>query len=139
MTSPLGGAGWRRAPEQVSLGWVAVDHWWKSATTKPAAGGTCSVAFDQVPDTDQWLIERMIVSCTSSTATRAVHYLDRATPDQVLEGTNSGNLDFANESSPLRIMGSRQLLTVWTGASDGAVGTVRIQVTQLRRASAVYG
>lgn len=126
-----------------NFGYVEVDRRTLVATTGPAAGAdaTIFVVMDPVGADDLWLIDRFSVTCTSTTPTTAAHYagasLSDATPQNLLEGTSNGNLDFADESSGVQLEGSRSLLTVWTGASAGAIGTVRVQYRLLRRRGAL--
>lgn len=138
MTAPY----FRQVPAD-NLGYVEIDRRSLVAVTAPAggAGATIYAVMDPVGADDLWEITRFTVSCTSSTPTIAAHYagasLGDATPANLLEGTKNGNLDFADEAAGVQLEGARSLLTVWTGASAGAVGTVRIQYRLLRRRGAL--
>jgi len=126
-----------------NLGYVEIDRRSLYAVTPAAsgAGATIYVVMDPVGADDLWEITRFTVSCTSSTPTTAAHYvgaaLGDATAANLLEGTSNGNLDFADEAAGVQLEGSRSLLTVWTGASSGAIGTVRIQYKLYRRRGAL--
>lgn len=114
--------------------WVDADRFTRSASTKAAAGNTCTATLGPVPEGDLWLIERLVVTCTSSSTTTAILYLDSVSNANIVEGTQSGNLDFADENQPLQVDGARSLVAVWTNASNGAVGTLFAQIRVLRRA-----
>jgi hypothetical protein len=51
-----------------------------------------------------------------------------------VDGTESGNIDTADETSPILIESATALTIQWTGASMGAVGTARIQYQIVQRA-----
>jgi hypothetical protein len=133
VSTDLGAPGWARTNARGISAWVDADRFTRSASTKAAAGGTCATILGPVPEGDLWLIERIVVTCTSSTATTAIFYLDSISNANIVEGTQSGNLDFADENQPLEVDGARSLLAVWTGASNGAIGTVQAQIRVLRR------
>ena len=138
MTAPY----FRQVPAD-NLGYVEIDRRSLYAVTPAASGvgATIYVVMDPVGADDLWEITRFTVSCTSSTPTTAAHYvgaaLGDATAANLLEGTSNGNLDFADEAAGVQLEGSRSLLTVWTGASSGAIGTVRIQYKLYRRRGAL--
>lgn len=98
----------------------------------PAAGGRMQAVFDPVPSSQLWLVERIVVSSTSTAKTEARFYAGREEPVSLLDGTRSGNLDIADNSSPMQVTSSIALLVVWTGADDGSVGSVRIQGSVLQ-------
>jgi hypothetical protein len=139
VTGDLGAPGWQRKAAAGIGAYVDADRFSRTAVSKAAAGGTCQAVLPAVPDGDLWLIERIVVTCTSSTATTAVVYVDQASASSIVEGTQSGNLDFADENQPIEVDGSRALLVVWSGASNGAIGTVRAQIRVLRRLTAPGG
>lgn len=101
----------------------------KTAVSPPAAAGsgTMTATFEVVGEGRLWLVDRVVVTSTSTTTTAAYLFTDQATAAQYLDGSNSGNFDVADNSSPLHIDQTRTLIVVWTGASDGAVGTCRVQ------------
>lgn len=127
----------RPAPSSAAQ-WVFDDYEQDYAVSKPAAGGTCQVAFGPVPEDQLWLLERVTVACTSSTATTCTLYADVIDPGRVLDYTPTGNLDVADESCPIQLESGTTLLAVWSAASAGAVGTARVQFRILRRSQAGY-
>jgi hypothetical protein len=113
---------------------LVVDYRTVAASTPAAAGGTCSVTLDPVPAGYFWLVERITVLNTSSTATTAYVYEGDPAPGNFRDGTSRGNLDVADESSPILVDSTRYLTVLWTGASNGAVGTVTVQYQLVKRA-----
>lgn len=112
--------------------WQLSDYSSEFLSSDPAAGGLATVEFDQVPDSELWMLERASVFCDSETPTTFAFYLDQVDPARVLDYTNSGNSDVADESQPIQIPAGSILIGQWAGASAGAVGTVRVQYTILR-------
>lgn len=120
------------APDGAAL--LVVDYRTVSASTPAAAGGTCSVTLEPVPAGMFWLVERITVLCTSTTPTTAYVYEGDPAPGNFRDGTSRGNLDVADESSPILVDSTRYLTVEWTGASAGAVGTVTVQYQLVKRA-----
>lgn len=119
-------------------GWAVVDY--KPGLTlrsDPAAAGsgTMSVTFPQVDPGFLWSIQRAVVTSTSGAATRLRLYDSMVDPAFLLSGTDTGEYDEAEYPNGLLLDQGRQLVGVWTGASDGARGTVRLQVAVLGRVS----
>lgn len=90
------------------------------------ANGLITATYDPVPAGQLWKVERMTIECTSSTQTIALVYVGQAAPQNLVDGTEAGNLDFG-EGVPILVPGSLSLIIVWTGASVGAIGTVTAQ------------
>jgi hypothetical protein len=112
---------------------VVVDYRHAVATSQPAAGGTCTALVPAVPADETWLVDRMTVLCTSTTDTEARVYIGSADGRNLVDGSISGNLDIADESQPVLADSGDELRCVWTGATDGAVGTFRIQYRLVQR------
>lgn len=93
----------------------------------PAAGGAMEAVFGPVPQGTAWLVERVLVITNSATPTTCFIFLGEARDQNLIEGTNSGNLDVADEASPIMVPGNTELRVRWGGASDGAIGTCRVQ------------
>lgn len=111
-----------------------IDYRTRYLTTAPAgASGTIGVTFDPVPPGYFWLLQRFTVLCTSSTKTRAMVYAGDPAAQNLLDGTEVGNLDIADEQSPILLDSNTALTVQWTGASAGAVGTVRVQYQLVQR------
>jgi hypothetical protein len=113
--------------------WSLWDYRQLVATSKAAAGGIADAVLTQVPQDELWLLDRVVVVCTSSSTTSAFLYLNTADDRNVLDGTQVGNFDVADQSSPIQLPGGSTLLCRWAGASNGAVGTIRAQVTVMKQ------
>lgn len=102
-------------------------------TTKPAAGGRARVELRQVPQDERWLVDRVVVLCDSTTPTVAFLYLNDTEDRGVLDGTRVGNFDVADMSQPILLEGGTRLIVQWTGASNGAIGSARLQLRILKQ------
>ncbi len=122
----------RAAPGAAGL--YLADYGQRALSSQPAgATGSMVVQFPTVPDGEVWLVDRFVVSSTSTSATRARLYVDTADPSRLLDGSDAGNLDVADNSSPIQLLAGTALVIVWSGASLGAVGTARAQWSVMRR------
>ncbi len=124
-------------PQETSPGrrWVLHDYRHRVKSTDPAAAGVAELEYEQVPQDELWLVDRVVVQSTSSAATVAHLYLDTIDDRHVIDGTRVGNFDVADMASPIQLLGSTVLRVRWLGADDGAVGTCRIQLVVLRQVS----
>jgi hypothetical protein len=115
---------------------VELDRRSVSLSSKPAvANGQCTVVFDQVGSDRFWLVDRVIVSNTSSTPTTA--YVGDGDPTfaaNFLGGTYSGNFDYDDTHNPYYVESGKQFQVLWIAASLNAVGTARIQYRVMQRA-----
>ena len=98
-----------------------------SSVTAVEAGGIITATFLAPGPGYQWLIQRITVSCTSTTPTVATCYDSTVSPAYIVDTTPRGNLDIADENSPILIDTLRALVVQWTNVSAGASATVRIQ------------
>lgn len=103
--------------------------WQDLLTSSPAAtsSGIITATFPPVAAGRWWIIDRLVVSSTSSVQTVASLYDGDIGPNTLLGATAQGNLDY-DSTSGLRIDGGKTLSVQWTGASQGAVGTARVQL-----------
>lgn len=115
---------------------VVVDYRRKTTQSGAAADGACTAALDQVPQGETWLVDRMVVQCTSSTETVARVYAGGVRDSAFVDGTIAGNLDVADESQPILVDSGDALVCVWSDASDGAVGTFSVQYRLVQRRGA---
>lgn len=92
-----------------------------------AAAGTITATFDPVGAGQMWLVDRAAIYCTSSTDTLAFVYVGQVAPQNVIDGSVAGNLDFADNSAPWLVPGSQSLILVWEGASLGSTALVIAQ------------
>lgn len=112
-----------------------VDYRSQSVKATADSSGTITAAFRPVDVGYLWRVERITVLCTSSTSTQAVAYAGDPLAQNMVDGTSHGNLDTADESSPILVDSSIPLTIQWTGASPGAVGVARIQYQLVKRSS----
>lgn len=126
-------------PQSVSAAssWQLSDWTDPVLTSPPAAGGTTQVEFRQLDVSELWLIDRAIIQCDSTTDTKLRLYASSAVVPNLLSGSDSdastGNFDEAEYPSGLLLRPTQWLLAVWTGASDGARATIRLQARVYRR------
>lgn len=123
-------------PESIgsATGWTLADYRTLTLTTGPAAAGSARGAGPQLDLDELWLVDHMVAVCDSTTDTRLRVYETAEAPGFLLDGTGSGNFDVADWPNGLQVQPGRQLLAVWTGASNAAVGTLNLQLRVLRRA-----
>lgn len=123
-----------QVPIAIAPGWNLHDFRQPVLTT-PAAGGTglATTELPQVPQDERWLLDRVVVQCTSSTPTAAFLYVNEAEDRACLDGTRVGNFDVADNAQPIVLEGGTRLLIQWKGASIGARGTARLQLRILKQ------
>ena len=123
-----------RTPTESGAGLAVVDYRSAAKISDPAdVDGLISVEFDPVAPGLIWLIQRITIMCTSTTSTRAMVYAGDPTPTNLVDGTDRGNLDVADELSPILLESCTPLTVQWTGASAGAQGVVRVQYQIVQR------
>ena len=111
-----------------------IDYRTSSLRSGPApASGIVTLTFPQVADGQLWLVERITVTSTSSTNTAAVVYAGDIDTVNVVDGTNSGNLDLADELSAILVDSTLALTIAWSGVSVGKICTARIQYQIVQR------
>jgi hypothetical protein len=97
------------------------------------------VQFRDLDVSELWLIDRAIIQCDSTVDTKLRLYASTAAAASLLSGSDSeaasGNFDEAEYPQGLLLRPSQSLLAVWTGASSGAKGTIRLQARVFRKAS----
>jgi hypothetical protein len=119
-------------------GWTFIG--WKDPavvlTSAPAGVDGFAVATGpQIPPGEQWLIDRAVASCTSSTTTQLRLYDSQQAPAFLLDSTPAGNADVTEYPAGLLLAQSTQLVAAWSSASPGAVGTLRTQIRVYRYAA----
>lgn len=116
-----------------ATGWALVDFQIVQRTTDPAAGGTATLTLPQLAFDELWLVDHAVVSCTSQTSTTVRWYADTVDPARLLDGSDTGNFDVADWPAGLQLAPGSCLVSVWSGADDGAVGVLTLQARVLRR------
>ena len=111
-----------------------IDYRTSALRSQPApASGVVTLTFAQVPDGQLWRVERITVTSTSSTNTTAVVYSGDLDTTNIVDGTASGNLDIADQLSPIVVDSTLSLTIAWSGVSVGALCTARIQYQIVQR------
>jgi hypothetical protein len=113
--------------------WGLADFGQASKSDVAGVDGSIEVSFDQVPDGELWLVDRMVVSCDSAARTRALVYAGVVDVRALRDGTESGNFDVADMASPIQLRTGDQLVVAWSSATPGAAGVAFAQWTVLRR------
>lgn len=115
-------------------GLAVVDYRSAFAQTGPAdLSGVITAEFDPVPVGLLWLVQRVTVACSSSQPTAAGLYVGDPQPANLVDATQAGNLDTADESSPILVDSNVTLTCRWINADPGSVGVVRIQYQLVQR------
>lgn len=111
-----------------------IDYRVSALTSRPVdATGIVTLTFPQVVDGQLWRVERITVTSTSLVPTSAVVYAGDVTTGNVVDGTDSGNLDISDELSPILVDSTLALTIQWSGVSLGKVCTARIQYQIVQR------
>lgn len=130
MTVPL------PSPLSATAGWQVVDWLDRSYVADPAgADGTALITLPTLPDNERWQLTHALVGCTSSTPSQLRIYLDSAANNNLRDGSSNGNFDVADWPQGLWVPPSRSLVARWTGCSTGAIATLTVQATIVRRVS----
>lgn len=119
---------------QAAAGWQLVDFLRHTVRTEPAAGSQAAVDLGQLDPDELWLVDRAVVSCDSTTKTSLRLYETTPDPLRLLSGSDLGNFDEADYPTGLQVAPSTSLVAVWSNASDGARGVLRLQGRVMRRA-----
>lgn len=114
---------------------------WRTAVvlgSAPAgAAGTITATSDTPPDDEWWLIERLIVNSTSTTATSVDLYVGQADPhyerDWTPQGGSTGNHGVAEYPRGLLCEPSQPCIIVWSGASLAATAFYNMQIQVYKR------
>lgn len=114
--------------------WAVTDYRPLTLTSGPAGADGIAQAVGEQLDLDElWLIDRAVVSCTSSTETKFRLYDGAvASVGALRSGTRTGTFDEGDYPAGVLIQQGSQVLGVWSGCSVGAVGTLNLQVRVLR-------
>lgn len=122
-------------PVPVARGWQLDDFLRLRRATPGAANGAAAVVLKQLDENELWLIDRAVVSCTSSTDTTLRFYDSYPDPTRFLSGSEWGNFDEADYTGGgLQVAPGAALVAVWSGCSNGAVGNLYLQGRIMRRA-----
>jgi hypothetical protein len=121
-------------PLAVTSGWEVVDWLDRAYPSDPAdANGNATVQLSPLADNERWQLSHAVIRCTSTTVTQLRLYLDSISDNGLRDGSDKGNFDVADWAMGLWVPPGRALLARWTGCSAGAVATITLQATILRR------
>jgi hypothetical protein len=99
--------------------------------------GTATVEFDPVDPTYLWRIERMTTYLSDQAppggAVCLVYEGPTLLPIRIRDGSSSPQLDIADQSSPITLQPSSQLVVQWTGLTPGTTASVSVQYQLWRR------
>lgn len=106
------------------------------ATVKADATGTATAEFDPIDSPFLWRIERMttFLNAAAPASARCLVYEGPSLrPIRLRDGSSSPALDIADQSSPITLQPSSQLVVQWTGLTVGTVASVSVQYQLWRR------
>ena len=104
------------------------------------SAGLITIELARVPARHTWLLDAIVILCTSTSPTSFALYRNNVDPLNVIDKTKpgQGNDNVADEASPKWIADGTLIVAQWTGASatddKGVVtrGSVSIQVQELQ-------
>jgi hypothetical protein len=100
------------------------------------ATGTATAEFDPIDSPFLWRIERMttFLSAAAPVGARCLVYEGPSLrPIRIRDGSSSPALDIADQSSPITLQPSSQLVVQWTGLTVNTVASVSVQYQLWRR------
>ena len=102
------------------------------------SSGTITIELARVPARHTWLLDSIVVICSSTVQTTFTLYRNNPDPLNVIDMTERGNFNVADEASPKWLADGTLLVAQWIGASaldaDGNVtrGSVSVQIEDLQ-------
>lgn len=98
-------------------------------TAGPAVANdtTLTITCPAVPTRQLWLVEAIVVECSSATVTELLVYDREPTNSVPCGGSRYGNFTADDQCSPLLVQSGDALKLVWTGCSKGSLARARIQ------------
>jgi hypothetical protein len=101
------------------------------------ASGTATIEWDPIDTGFLWRIERMTTVLSDANppagAQFTVYEGPSTLPVRAREGSSSPSFDIADESSPITLQPSSQLIAQWTGLTPGTKASVSVQYQLWRR------
>lgn len=91
-----------------------------------SSGGTATATIGPKKYGDTWVVNMLAASTNSTTESTLRVYRGAPVPSAQVASTYSANNDNAS-GSPIQLTASDKLVFVWSGASDGAICTCRIE------------
>lgn len=106
-------------------------------TAKADASGTATIEFEPIDTGYLWRVERMTTYMSDQAppagATCLVYEGPTLLPIRIRDGSSSPSLDIADQSSPITLQPSSQLVVQWTGLRPNTVCSVSAQYALYRR------
>ena len=102
----------------------------KSAHGAEDGTNTITISLGTVPNGKAWYIERMVVECNSSAASKFTLYDTDISKNNRRSFTPDGNDDEADINSHIYFPGGSEVIGVWTGADTGTVGYCIAQIRE---------
>jgi hypothetical protein len=122
-------------PLPATSSWTVADWLDRPYISDPAGSdGVATITLPPLPDNERWQLTHAVVSCTSAAATQMRLYFDSAAIPNLRDGSSAGNFNVADWPQGLQVPPGRALLARWDGCDPGAVATLALQATILRRA-----
>ncbi len=101
------------------------------------ASGVATVEFDPVDVPFLWRVERMTTYLSDQAPPAGAKCLayegPSVLPIRIRDGSSSPALDIADQSSPITVQTSNQLIVQWTGLTPGTTASVSVQIQLWRR------
>jgi hypothetical protein len=101
------------------------------------ANGVATVEFDPIDSPFLWRVERMTTYLSDQNPPAGAQCLayegPALLPIRIRDGSSSPALDIADQSSPITLQPSTQLVMQWTGLRPGTVASVSVQIQLWRR------
>ena len=101
------------------------------------AAGTITIELARVPARHTWLLDSIVISCTSTVQTTFTLYRNNVDPLNVIDMTEWGNFNVADEAHSKWLADGTLIVAQWIGASAtdakgiATRGNVSIQVQEL--------
>jgi hypothetical protein len=107
------------------------------STAKADANGTATVEFDPIDSPFLWRVERITTYLSDQAppagAVCQVYEGPTILPTRLRDGSGSPSLDIADQSSPITLQPTSQLVVQWTGLRVNTVASVSVQYQLWRR------
>jgi hypothetical protein len=81
------------------------------------ASGTITIELARVPAHEEWWVQVIAISCTSTVQTIFYAFRDEPELSRVIDKTERGNFNVAEEESARWIASGARILVAWYGAS----------------------
>lgn len=86
-----------------------------------------------------WLIDRESVRASAGSGLTMLVYVGTESNENLVDGSGSGELDFADNNSPIIVQSGETIRFVWPSATNGVVVTVNAQYRVARYTDTTRG